>query len=197
MKEFFQVFFGSILSSAVIIAAAVFVFKESFKRLLDQRIETYRHQLGIDAKTRELALKSQLEFRERQLAEFYGPIYALLKQGKPIYKFWELNRLEDISDEVRDFFRHANETIVSIIQTKSHLIVGEKFPESFLHFMTHVTVWHAFIDLRRDMVYPFEKEEFPEAFFPEQFNTDIFETTERLKKELFELHAKYGFTAAR
>ncbi len=55
------------------------------KGWFDRRIERLKHDLGVDAKTHELMLRSQIEFKERQLAEFYGPIYAYLKRGRPIY----------------------------------------------------------------------------------------------------------------
>jgi hypothetical protein len=41
------------------------------------------------------------EFKERQLSEFYGPIYALLKRIRPIDDLWNAGRLEeiDVADE--------------------------------------------------------------------------------------------------
>lgn len=169
----------------------MFVLRESFKRLLDSRIEELKHRLNVAAKKHELALKSQIEFREKQLAEFYGPIYALLKRGRSvIYPYWSAGKLGAIDEQLRILAVESNNTIAGILLEKSHLIDGEKIPESFIHYLTHVSVWHAFLDAGHGGV-SLAQDEFPEAYYPEEFQENIYLTTEKLKKELHDLHETY------
>nr|WP_315428160.1 hypothetical protein [uncultured Albidiferax sp.] len=189
--EFLKYLTAGLLSGTLVLTAFAFLFKESFTRLLDQQMEIFKQKLQIDATTRELTLKSQIDFRERQLGEFYGPIYAYLRRGKPIYLLWDEGRLDEIESDINKLFVAANEAIVAIILTKSHLIAGDKIPESFTRFLTHVAVWHGYMGTEHGGV-PLSDKEFPEAYYPEEFEDEIFATTERLKKELFELHNRYG-----
>ncbi|HAP24658.1 MAG TPA: hypothetical protein DCR74_03160 [Achromobacter sp.] len=189
--DYLKVILAGLTSGTVVGAIGTFVFQAFFSRLLDKRMEIFRQQLQIDTKVRELTLQSQIEFRERQLGEFYGPIYALLRRGEPIYRLWLEERLAEIDDEIRRLCMETNNTIVDIIMKKSHLVVGEKIPRSFTLFLTHVAVWHGYLDKTGGGI-PLSQDEFPEAYYPAGFEEEIFETTEQLKRELFELHKRYG-----
>lgn len=187
---------AGLISSGTVIAVAAFIARESFTRILNRRLEVFKHELGIEAKTRELTLKSQIEFKERQLAEFYGPIYALLKRGRPIYNHWEQGRLDEITTDLETLFVNANNRIVDIVLNKSHLIRGDEVPASFIHFLTHVAVWHAFLKTKHKGV-PFAKEEFPEAYYNDNFEREIIETTQTLKRELDGLYHRYGLVESK
>ena len=191
MMDLVKAIIAGIVSSASVIAVAAFIGRESFKRVLDKQPERFKHELGVDAKTRELTLKSQIEFKERQLADFYGPIYALLKRGRPIYDHWENERLDEINSDLETLFVTANNRIVEIILNKSHLISGDEIPGSFVDFLTHVAVWHAFLKTKHKAV-PFEKEDFPEAYYNNEFEQEIFRTTKSLKLDLDNLYRRYG-----
>lgn len=181
----------NLTSSAAVAAGVAFVLQAVFNRLLDKRMELFKKQIQFEIKVRELTLQSQIEFRERQLGEFYGPIYALLKRGQPIYRLWLEERLTEIDDEISRLFVEANKVIAETILSKSHLVAGERIPESFTLFLTHVAVWHGYLAIGHGGV-PHSQEEFPEAFYPVAFEEEIFATAERLKRELFELHQLYG-----
>jgi hypothetical protein len=107
---------------------------------------------------------------------------------------WRAGRLHEIEDSVRDLFTSANDDIVRIILTKSHLIRGPHIPASFTHFLTHVAIWHAYLKTNHRGV-PFSQEEFPEAYHTDKFEQEIIDTTEVLKRELDELYAKYALTS--
>jgi len=47
---------------------------------LNRTLERFKYDLGLDVNRRGLTLQSQIQCKEKQLAEFYGPIYALLKR---------------------------------------------------------------------------------------------------------------------
>ena len=182
---------ANLFSSAVVLTTGTYFFKQVFNRLLDKRMESFKQQLQVDSKTRELALRSQIDFRERQLGEYYGPIYAYLMRGKPIYRLQSEGQLDDISESIEALFVSANEAIVAMILQKSHLVAGERMPVAFTDFLTHVAVWHGFMSTTGGGV-PLSKDDFPEAYYPIEFEEEIFATTERLKKELFELHNQHG-----
>jgi hypothetical protein len=74
--DWFQAIVAGIISTSSVIAAAAFIGREWLKRLLSRSFERFRHELQLDATTRQLTLKSQIDFKERQIAEFYGPIGA-------------------------------------------------------------------------------------------------------------------------
>jgi len=182
---------GALTASATAVGAIAFLARQSFTRFLNREAERFKYTLGVDAKTRELLLRSQIEFKERQLSEFYGPIYAYLKRGEPIISLWKDGRLYEVEDEMRTLFKAANEDMVRIILTKSHLVRGPTIPKLFTQYLTHVAVWHAYLNTSHKTL-PFPREEFPEAFFPEEFVSEVVQTTEALKRELDDLYKRYG-----
>ena len=192
-NEWVRVFLAELLSAVAIAGLIAFLGKQWVTRLFDRHAERLKHELGIDATKRELLARSQIEFRERQLAEFYGPIYAYLKRGRPIYDLWQMGKLKEIEKTLRDLFIDANDEIVRIILTKAHLIRGPIIPPSFTQYLTHVAVWHAYAMTHGGV--PFTPTEFPEAFYPSSFEQEIFETTQALKRELNEPYRQYGLGA--
>ena len=64
-------------------------------------MELFKQQLGQDSKIKELTLRSQIDFKERQVGEFYGPIYAMLKRGDAIYPLWTLGKLDEIDRKLQ------------------------------------------------------------------------------------------------
>jgi len=190
-----QVVLSAVATGTTVGAVAGLLARESFKSLLDARLERLKHDLHVTAKTRELAINSQIEYKERQLAEFYGPIYARLKRGRPVYDLWTKGRLQDIRQRVVELFTQANADVVQIILTKSHLIDGEDIPASFLHYLTHVAVWDAYLAQNMKGV-PLSEDEFPEAYYPKLFESEVFSTTERLKRELYALYRELGLPSA-
>lgn len=189
--NFIEYFAATTLSGGLVLSAGIFFFQQSYSRILDKQMEKFKQQLQLDTKLREMTLKSQIDFRERQLGEFYGPIYAYLRRGNPIYRLWAEGRLDEIEGDINELFIEANDAIVEIILKKSHLVAGEVIPISFTRFLTHVAVWHGFMKTEHKGV-PLSIDEFPEAYYPNEFEEEIFSTTERLKKELFDLHSSYG-----
>jgi len=181
---------AGLVSSTVVIAAIFFISRESFKNILDRSLESHKHELGVEATRRELALQSQIQFKERQLSEFYGPIYALLKRIRPIDDLWNKGKLETIDEAAKKVMRDSNDRIVEIILTKSHLIQGDQIPKSYTQFLTHVPVWHAFLDHPSKNWSAYQK--LPEAFYDTAFEQEVYATTEQLKRDLYQLYQEYG-----
>jgi hypothetical protein len=161
---------------------------------LNRALEKTKHQLGLDSKRRELVLKSQIDFKEKQLSEFYGPIYALLKQIRPLDDLWNAGKLGAADRSIVAAIRKANDRIVEIILAKSHLVQGDRIPEYFPRFLTHVAVWHAYMDDSKTdwSVYA----GLPEAQYDVTFEDEVFRMTEALRMELRHLYDKNAATNA-
>ena len=157
---------------------------------VNQSLEAFKHDLGLDATRRQLTLQSQIQFREKQLAELYGPIYALLKRIRPIDDLWNQEKVKDVDDTIIRVIRDSNNRIVDIILTKSHLIRGNTIPESYTRFLTHVAVWHAFWDNPSRDWSAYAK--LRDAQYDMKFEEEVFQTTEALKQELDALYQQYG-----
>jgi hypothetical protein len=192
--DWVQFLVGSLISTSAVVAIAVFVARESFGRLLDARLERFKHDLQVEATTRELTMQSQIEFKERQISELYGPIYAMLKRGRTLVRLWREGKLADVEGQFWTLARSTNQAIEELILGKSHLIEGDRIPDSFVQFLTHVPIWHWFGETTQGPP-PLPPEEFPEAYYAEEFEREIYATTERLKRELHELYVRFGLVA--
>ena len=153
---------------------------------------SFKHDLSLESTRHELALRSQIDFRERQLSECYGPIYALLKRIRPIDNLRQEGKLRDIDAEAIKVIRESNDRIADIILNKSHLIRGDKIPESYTRYLLHVAVWHAFLNTPHRGFPDPKKVDVSEAYYVKDFEEEVFQTTESLKRELFELYQHYG-----
>jgi len=182
---------AALLSGSVAAAIMTFVLRALFGQLLDSRLERLRQELQADLKIREMTLQSQIDFKERQLSELYGPVYAHLKRGRALVHLWKVGKLKEIEPDFWTLARHTNNEIERLIINNSHLIDGPVIPDSFVRFLIHVPIWHAFMDSERGRV-PFTPEEFPEAYYHGSFEVDVYETTSRLKRELQDLYGRFG-----
>src|SRR5437016_14068036 len=79
---------------------------------LNRVLDRFRHDLGLDATRRELTLQSQIRFKEKQMGDFYGPIYALLKRIRPIDDLWTKREVTEIDETIRGVIRDSNNRIV-------------------------------------------------------------------------------------
>jgi hypothetical protein len=189
--DWIQAILAGIVSTSSVIAVTAFISREWFKGLLDRRFEEFKHELQLDAKTRELTSKSQIDFKERQLSEFYGPIFSRLKRGRALVGFWREGKLKDIDRQFWELARKTNMEIEEIILTKSHLIEGDEIPKSFIQFLIHVPIWHAFMETTHGTV-PFSPQEFPEAYYASEFEEEVYSTTRQLKADLQALYHRFG-----
>ncbi len=102
-------------------------------------------------------VEAQLKFVERQIEELYGPLAALIYEGRRQFRdlLQSLGRnyvFADDSplppDELKTWlywaeseFLPRNEQIKSLLKSKPHLIVGSSFPESYVTFFDHCNSW--------------------------------------------------------
>ena len=131
---------------------------------------------------------------EKQLNEFYSPIYSLLKINNEIIKTkWDPKTRkftktvpEKIWKDLRDnVLIPNNRVIVEILKKNIHLIEGTDIPECVSSFIVHAEVWPLTCKYGTDF------EEYIKRFsFPPEFGNLMYETTERLKREYCELIEK-------
>lgn len=105
-------------------------------------------------KTRRLEIL--LRHHERQIEEFYGPIYSLIQL---IWSVWLVKHemleklspqdneeaVERVSERIGQFlgdnyFGPIHEEIRSILKTKLHLIEGAEMPDSFYDYLGHAVM---------------------------------------------------------
>ncbi|MFE4108141.1 hypothetical protein [Almyronema epifaneia] len=138
-----------------------------------------------------LLTEADLEFRKRQIEEFYGPIYASLKLNSKIYPLWLQGKLEEVNQDIITLFKSHNDEIIEILKTKAHLMDGGEFPPEFIEFMTSATIWGMYCT-RADQPYlPEPVASLDQVKWPQAFENHIFVKTEALKKTLDDLLVKY------
>jgi hypothetical protein len=155
--------------------------------ILKKWLEDYKHALTIDSSSYSITLQSEISFKEKQLSNFYGPIYALLKRIRPIDDLWNKGLVSEVDKQIIHIIRESNDKIVEIILRNSHLIYGSTIPDSYTNFLTHVAVWHSFWD-KPDADWS-QYTKLREAHYDFDFEKEIFETTEALKQEIADMHS--------
>lgn len=138
-----------------------------------------------------LLTATDLDFRKRQLEEFYGPIYASLKLSSEIYPLWMKGTFQEVNQDIIDLFKRQNDEITTILKTKAHLMDGGEFPPEFIQFMTSATIWGMYCT-RKDQPYiPEHLAGIEQIRWPQEFENHIVAKTEELKKTLDILLIKY------
>lgn len=138
-----------------------------------------------------LLTEADLEFRKRQLEEFYGPIYASLKLSSEIYPLWNQQAFQEVNHEIIDLFKRQNDEITTILKNKAHLMDGAEFPPEFTKFMTSATIWGMYCTHPERPYLPEHVAKLEQVQWPQEFEHHIYQKTEELKKTLDLLLIKY------
>ncbi|MGK7910511.1 MAG: hypothetical protein AB4050_03365 [Synechococcus sp.] len=159
-------------------------FKFSSEKIIETGLQKILHK-------ETLLTETDLEFRQRQLEEFYGPIYASLKLSSEIYPIWIDGKVKEVNQEIINLFKHQNDSITVILKTKTHLMDGEKFPPEFIEFMTSATIWGMYCTRENDPYIPDHVASLEQVRWPKEFEEHIYDKTEELKRNLDELLIKH------
>lgn len=135
-----------------------------FKRFLEEGIAHFFKTLQ---QARGIVGQAEIEYRQRQLSEFYGPLYAYLKGTEALYRLWMAGKLHHVNEAVKVNFREQNQAMLKVIRANAHLIDEETFPKELAGFMTSVTIWTLYTS-QQDGV-PEEVARLPETAFPQEF----------------------------
>jgi hypothetical protein len=146
------------LTLTAIVAAAITAFLTSYFTDLGKRDSRKQHleaileetkrtqdlitRLELDLSQRQLIGETELQYRERQLAEFYGPIFGSIKSAGQLWRLWLDGKLKDFSHDVQELFRDQNDFIVDLLRANSHLVEGHIIPQCFARFITSVTIFN-------------------------------------------------------
>jgi len=158
-----------------------------FKHFLEEGVSNWFKTIQ---QARGIVGEAEIRYREKQLSEFYGPLYAYMQGSQPIYDLWMAGKLHHINDPLKARFHEQNECMLNIIRTRAHLIDEGTFPNELTRFMTSVTIWNLYTLQQNEL--PQEVAQLPAASFPKEFQKYIYEKTEELKAKLEDLYKKYG-----
>ena len=138
-----------------------------------------------------LLSEKDLEFRQRQIEELYGPIYASLRLSSTIYPLWLSGKLQEINRDIIELFDRQNKEIVTILKTKAHLLDGAEYPPEFTQFMTSSTIWGMYCTRRDEPWLPEHIKEISEIKWPTEFEKHFYQKTKELKTKLADLLNKH------
>ncbi len=136
--------------------------------------------------------RSELEYRERQLAELYGPAYGYVKTSKELYDLWREGKTPEINLTVKRWLTEQNQFMRALLISKTHLIDSSKMPDCMTRFATSTLIFDFYASPTEEGNVPKVLVEDNRTKYPEEFENHIIETTERLKERIDQLHAKYA-----
>lgn len=212
-EKVIELIIDKILLGGIVLAAGYWLNKR-FEIFKNETNEKYRQrQLIYELENKqkqqvselenELAIarhNSELEFIERQISEFYWPIYLRLEKDNVMWKRVKQfnmgeNPLPDAASEAieKEFLLKNHEEIVEIIESKIHLAEnsanGKELMDELLKYIKHVAVYKAIRAIKElQGVNPFDlNEPFPAKLFPLIENNlhDLQKRYENLKKVKF------------
>lgn len=162
------------------------------------------HILSTSAERRRQRLSAQVEFTKQQLEELYGPLAFLVLEGEQssrdlaeaLGKNYTFPRNGQIEGEelktwlfwVENDFFPRHQKIVDLLASKTHLIEGERMPESFLAFLNHRHSWKLNHERwqKQGVAYSWHSK----VSYPREFAKEVLSTFEYLQKRHFILIGK-------
>ncbi len=145
-----------------------------------------------ESRRREAALKHL----ERQIEELYGPLWGLIQQSEAIYQVAckrlptangrvDLSQFKGQDGEIwnylkETFFMPINLQVAELLRTKIYLIDANEIPASFQAFMSHQAQFAVLHRLWRER--GIETPFLGTGGWPAQFNVDVAESLESLRK---------------
>lgn len=150
---------------------------------------------SIDQKfsTEDYLARAELSFREKQLAEFYGPAYGTLKSQKRIYDLWMEGKMTDVNFEVKKLLSRQNAFLRQLIIDKAHLIEGSEMPKSFVHLVTSTLIFDLYAAPTDKGQIPSHLAKLDDVKFPNEFLKHVVDITEEIKARIEALHKAYAY----
>jgi hypothetical protein len=145
--------------------------------------------------------EARLTHVENQLEQLYGPLLFLVKEGRSAFHdFCDTLGRSNVFAEGRPLspeeralwlfwvdheFMPRNEAIQNLLSSNTHLIVGDRMPDSFLAFIEHYNSWRVTHLRWKEEGLPYSWHS--KANWSGSFETDVIETYGRLKNLQIEL----------
>jgi hypothetical protein len=163
--------------------------------LINKSLEKFRATRALMNDLDKQRFATQLQLIERQLSEFYWPIYLRLQKDNVVWrrildkKKENNDPLQKIGVEIEaNFILPNHDEIVKIIETKIHLArLDEELLQPLLAYIKHVAVYKAARAAGHSDLFPIHfQEPWPAIFFP-----TIEKRTKELQKEYDKLLVFY------
>ena len=145
---------------------------EQFKNHLDESLEAIKGRIGTEEAAQRLRFEKVLDFRSRQLSEFYWPIYIRLQKDNAVWERVLGGSADRFSEEIgtdieKNVLLPNHDEIVQIIQTKYYLAEKDDVLEAaLLKYIRHIAVYHA-LRSTKEKKNPIDlNEPYPSEFYP-------------------------------
>lgn len=141
----------------------------------DVEMETMKAEIAKLSQDRTRKLESIMRHYERQIEEFYGPLFNMVHQVFVANHIqWDILNAQDKDDRHKmstdqidniqhyyqaTYFRPLHDDIRSIIRTKLYLIEGSEMPLSFYKYLKHAAQ-------ERDQIALWENNKIDSSFLP-------------------------------
>ncbi|WP_042721195.1 hypothetical protein [Flavobacterium sp. B17] len=149
--------------------------------------------------------KDRLDRINKQLGDFYGPLYSLLKSNNQSWKSFRekykpngayfndpnfpttQTQIEEWKHYMKYVFMPHNDKIHDILISKSDLLIEDKMPECLLKLISHIVIYKAIL---KKWELGDDSELISIINFPLEVNEYIYTSFEFLKKEQFKIISK-------
>lgn len=145
----------------------------------DQKLEAFNTELSRDSEDRTRKLERLLKHYERQVEEFYGPLWNM------VHQLYVCNETKDKITSKLDreksakvehyyqtnYFIPLHDDIRQIIKTKLYLVDGAEMPESFYEYLLHAIQERDQRELAQQ--HGIETSFLPGVPWPQRFHQDI------------------------
>jgi hypothetical protein len=177
---------------ATIISALIAAFVGSFMG----------HILTKSRELKKARYESALKHLQAQIEEFYGPLMGLIEESNTLYtvaceilptketahgtkridmeKFYG-GDIKKWRFFIEEYWFPINKKIIELIRTKIYLLEEKELPESYHAFLKHAAGFEALHRLWKEVGESTDKM-VKGVGWPEQFNTDVYQSLVRLKE---------------
>ena len=187
---------SSIISAPLVVIGWIVVFRQSVKL----------NNINRSAELSERKLEWKIQYIDQQIANYYGPIAAILREQTIIrqrieYQFGRdysfaagKDTLADLTPDEQLIWKHfvdnykipLQREIINIMRKNAHLAESGEYSEAVDQFMDYVLGWELLDSQKRNGVPNFYEYHYGTAY-PKEFNHYIFTRLEELQNRKQEL----------
>jgi len=137
--------------------------------------------------------RGEFDYRCQQLSELYGPLYGHLKTTQDLYDIWMSGALHDKNLNVKKLLAAQNDTIVSLIRSKVHLLDDGEMPQVLSRLITSSIVWNLYCPISEEGTLPSELTADERVRYPLEVIKYVTGKAEQIKRRRDELYRQFAF----
>jgi hypothetical protein len=137
--------------------------------------------------------KGEFEYRCRQIAELYGPLYGYLKTNKDLYELWMAGKMHPVNWQIKQLLADQNKMIIDLVRSKVHLLDEGEMPPCLIRLITSALVWNLYCPVSPEGGIPPELSQDERVKFPAEAVQYIFQKTEEIKRKRDDLYRTFEF----